>query len=665
MLNVPNAATIGNPTSPTVPPTTLHDIVAFSFEEAHGFAPHPWQIKYIAHVLQGSTQLQATKSGIRIPRPFLICRSTGGGKSACRNTLGFIQGGVTLTIIPLLSLGADQTNKLESISTKNNLPVQVYHLDEYRAGDANRSLICFLEGLHDDTVTVFLFSSPQKIASTQWSVCLNKLIKRKTVPFTLCVDECHLYAQFGSEFRSEFHALKAKLFDVIIQHRPTMPILFLTATASDHVLKDLENLTSLQFDRTHLLWSSVPSSVSRREINLDVQARESPLLPLKTDIRRIYKPTAEDAGIAMKKIIFYSNSLKRLKRYKDVLCTFLDEEAYLFDVVIVHGELFREQKFHHIQTFCKQQDLSSMDMHTGKKLYFVPRILLSTAGVAGAGLDDPSIRAVHRDGYPATLLDYIQEAGRSARYLGALPSENRYLVNISWKSFCGLLFRIYIVPVLEAERKERERLERLVIHETTLPSPVAPPSVPPTEISTVLIGNKLAVRQYANLLSVLKVIHLYPGCLHDKLEHFCVNPFVPTCHRPNRCGNACFYCLNTPTSKAIYRSVSRFGLTKLLIDVFIKNFGGNESCTVNSIYTTLATYTDPVNGFTFNQMVFLSDRKVVKVQEVQLVLLQLFSASILVPKLIGKHICCVLTTDVIGNPNVNNDDFWLGLPISL
>jgi hypothetical protein len=126
---------------------------------------------------------------------------------------------------------------------------------------------------------------------------------------------------------------------------------------------------------------------------------------------------------------------------KHLISTFLDEEAYSFDVVIVHGELFREQKFHNIQTFCMQDDLSTVDADaTGKTICFVPRILFSTAGVAGAGLVNSDVRGVHRDGYPPTLLDYIQEGGQPARYPTAVPTENRYLVNISWQSFCSLIF---------------------------------------------------------------------------------------------------------------------------------------------------------------------------------------------------------------------------------
>jgi hypothetical protein len=53
----------------------------------------------------------------------------------------------------------------------------------------------------------------------------------------------------------------------------------------------------------------------------------------------------------------------------------------------------------------------------------------------------------------------IQEGGRPARYPGALPSDNRYHVNLSWQSFCSLLFRIYVIPLIEEVQKEAERKE--------------------------------------------------------------------------------------------------------------------------------------------------------------------------------------------------------------
>ena len=186
-----------------------------------------------------------------------------------------------------------------------------------------------------------------------------------------------------------------------------------------------------------------------------------------------------------------------------------------------------------------------MDPATGKTILFAPRILFSTAGVAGAGLDNADIRSVHRDGYPPTLLDLIQEGGGPARYPGVLPSDNRYHVNIPWQSFCSLLFRIYVVPFIEEEQNKAERKEtECKANDNAQLQPVASspahipvssqgstpaPTVSPVPVmaSTLLARDALVVCQYSNLLSVLRVIHLHPGCLHVKLEQACI--LSPAC----------------------------------------------------------------------------------------------------------------------------------------
>ena len=121
-----------------------------------------------------------------------------------------------------------------------------------------------------------------------------------------------MYAQFGAEFCVEFHGMKAPLFAPICKYRPTMAIIFLTATASTTLLDDLEDLTGLSFDRMDLLWSTATSSVVRRQVYFDIESRESPLSPLKADIRRRYgRPSVEGGSgtvLPKDKLIFYSNS---------------------------------------------------------------------------------------------------------------------------------------------------------------------------------------------------------------------------------------------------------------------------------------------------------------------------------------------------------------------
>ena len=60
----------------------------------------------------------------------LVLRPTGGGKSLVRDVCSFICDGVSLTIMPLLSLGTDQTEKISSRANCAMQPVLAFHLDE-------------------------------------------------------------------------------------------------------------------------------------------------------------------------------------------------------------------------------------------------------------------------------------------------------------------------------------------------------------------------------------------------------------------------------------------------------------------------------------------------------------------------------------------------------
>ena len=123
-------------------------------QEGHGKDAYSSQIDAITHVLQ-----MWNNPSNHPPGPILLVQPTGGGKSATRNCIGFIAGGVVLTIVPLLSLGADQASKLAMVIQQKNLPAcVVYHLDEYKDYNPNAHLQNLLFQMNaDPDTTVFLF----------------------------------------------------------------------------------------------------------------------------------------------------------------------------------------------------------------------------------------------------------------------------------------------------------------------------------------------------------------------------------------------------------------------------------------------------------------------------------------------------------------------------
>ena len=293
------------------PPVTIdviRDYAAVAMQEGHGKDAYSSQIDAITHVLQMRNDPSNHPAG-----PILLVQPTGGGKSATRNCIGFIAGGVVLTIVPLLSLGADQASKLAMVIQQKNLPACVYHLDEYKDYNPNAHLQNLLFQMDaDPDTTVFLFCSPQKLVNSKsWQQTIERLVERDLLRL-VAIDECHLYAEFGLSFRAEFFGLKPVLFDVISGH---VPILYMTATASRMVVQAMDTLTGIPLSPENILWPSRPSLMARRQVEADFLVRETSVRQIKGLCSSLYQSSSSH----VQKVIVYTNSLKSSRRLHKLL----------------------------------------------------------------------------------------------------------------------------------------------------------------------------------------------------------------------------------------------------------------------------------------------------------------------------------------------------------
>ena len=131
--------------------TMVKSIVSAAFYDAHDFTPRDWQISSASYLLECCRNPSRYK-----PQPILLVHTTSGGKSAVRDVVGYSTSGVVITIVPLLSLAADQVNKLKLLES-NNPTVSAYNIDAICDGEAKRHLQVALSALPKDTnKTVFL-----------------------------------------------------------------------------------------------------------------------------------------------------------------------------------------------------------------------------------------------------------------------------------------------------------------------------------------------------------------------------------------------------------------------------------------------------------------------------------------------------------------------------
>ena len=112
-------------------------------------SPHEWQIRAVHEVAFSCDRLL-----------YLIAK-TGSGKSAVPLTIGSLQTGVTLVMVPLVGLGSDQVNKCQNKACF----IEGYHLDEHRGDDGRvlRTRLMAINSTEADSVSIFLYASPQSL----------------------------------------------------------------------------------------------------------------------------------------------------------------------------------------------------------------------------------------------------------------------------------------------------------------------------------------------------------------------------------------------------------------------------------------------------------------------------------------------------------------------
>ena len=559
-----------NEHTPSFPPTThyrsyslplLEQSILLCFTDWHGKTARPWQLKACGDVLTRHTPRIINAPSLL--RPILLVRSTGGGKSAVRDVAGILCGGITITIVPLLSLAADQTAKLSQLSLSQGLGrrLQVFNLDVLRSEKLNRALRNHLEGLKNDASSnkrVFLFSSPQKITNDPlWQQTIAACCRNGTLRL-LSVDECHLYASHGMEFRAEFGQLRKCLFRTILREtKHPIPILFMTATASQSMVNDLSALTGLSFDlQRDLIWPSSHSGVQRRNVFINLSFKESPIRRIKSDLLTISRSNKGQ------KLIVYSNSRKALINLFTKSRLALNHHGIQKDLLLVHGTMFREQKFHNTEMFVGQPLLDECPT-TGRELRFDPIALFATAGTTSSGIDCSDVNHVIFHGFPATIEDFLQCMGRCGRSSHASPSNSSFTVVVSLNSLVALMTRIFVIPKYEASQNKNN---------TNQPSDVHSQEQSKQSAATVPISyDDLSQRQWRNLLPVLSLLCLSNGqCLHCQLESKMLHPFRPAvCDIGRKCNNACWQCSTSSLSTPLDGKVDKNALKAYFVEIFI------------------------------------------------------------------------------------------------
>lgn len=280
---------------------------------------------------------------------------TGGGKSLCFQVPALLKPGICIVVSPLIALMEDQVNALQAKDIKamaltGGIPF----------AEVDTMLDNCIYGNYK-----FLYLSPERLQQE----LVQERIRQMDVNL-IAVDEAHCISQWGHDFRPAYRNIA-----LLRTLKPEVPVMALTATATQTVVKDMA--TQLELKEPAILQKSF-----LRE-NLAYMVKE---VQDKNYYLEQLLQEHSDSGI------IYVRSRKATIE----IAEFLQKKGV--SATSFHGGLQKDEKSKRLQSWLK-------DEH---------RIMVATSAF-GMGIDKPDVGTVVHMNLPESLESYFQEAGRAGR----------------------------------------------------------------------------------------------------------------------------------------------------------------------------------------------------------------------------------------------------------
>jgi ATP-dependent DNA helicase RecQ len=295
---------------------------------------------------------------------------TGGGKSLCFQLPALLRDGMTIVVSPLIALMKDQVDALRTSGIAATFLNS--SLDRHEAVER-------LQGLNRGQYRMLYVAPERLMLDTFLERALNWNITQ------IAIDEAHCISEWGHDFRPEYRQL-AKLRT----HLPDLPIMALTATATERVRADIVKQLKLRDPRCYV------ASFNRPNLTYRVVAKTSAYDQLLTYVRS--RP--DESGIV------YCASRKTA----ETLTKKLSEDG--ISAKPYHAGLEGKERTKHQEAFLRDD------------------VRVITATIAfGMGINKPNVRFVVHHDLPKNIESYYQETGRAGR--DGLPAECVLLFNAS------------------------------------------------------------------------------------------------------------------------------------------------------------------------------------------------------------------------------------------
>ncbi len=291
----------------------------------------------------------------------VVLMPTGGGKSLCFQLPALILEGMAIVISPLISLMKDQVDSL----CANGIAA-----DYINSSLTQSDIAEVMERISAGKLKI-LYIAPERLSVPGFEDFLHTLCIS-----VIAIDEAHCISQWGHDFRPDYRNLK-----VLRRNFPKIPIIALTATATEEVREDIVRQLSLQDHKMFI------SSFNRPNLSYEV-------LPKKDSFSSILSLVNSDKNASA---IIYCFSRNDTQTMVDKL------NMHGLKAVAYHAGLNAKTRKENQEKFIKDE----------------ANIMVATIAF-GMGIDKPDVRLVIHHSLPKSIEGYYQETGRAGR--DGLPS---------------------------------------------------------------------------------------------------------------------------------------------------------------------------------------------------------------------------------------------------
>ena len=196
----------------------------------------------------------------------------------------------------------------------------------------------------------------------------------------VCIDEIHLYVAYGCSFRKKFQLLLNHLFAKIkLSHESsTIPILLMTATFNNQLLRLLEKMIGIHICNRNIFWADI-KKFQKRHINISFNYSVQQYSYMKSQLQLNLTQGSTNKAIVI------TNVAKKSIQCQEHIDTWQDiENKVLGDTILILGDMESELKFAYTSNFTTQS--YNENNYIGENV-LKPRILIGTSGCIGAGIN--------------------------------------------------------------------------------------------------------------------------------------------------------------------------------------------------------------------------------------------------------------------------------------